>query len=322
MLIKNKRNWEISENNVSPKEVWLNRRNFLKTANILSFGFFFKNFYNVSVANSKQIDGFPAWKNNIYNLLDEQTKKEIATTFNNYYEFGSSKNIWREAQKLNIDPWKVTIDGLVESEINIDAYDLIKLIGPQEERIYRFRCVEAWSMVLPWTGVPMKNFVELAKPNSSAKYIKMQTFLDKEVAAGQTQSWYPWPYIEGITIEEATNELAFIATGLYGEKLQNQNGAPLRLMLPWKYGFKNIKAIVRFTFTDKKPVGMWEQLSPEEYGFWANVNPNVDHPRWKQSKEKIAGTKEEKDTLMFNGYEKEVSYIYNKYEHYGKNLYK
>ena len=167
-------------------------------------------------------------------------------------------------------------------------------------------------MAVPWSGVPLANLLKVAKPTAGAKYIRMETFLDPKVAPGQKQAWYPWPYVEGLTIEEAQNELAFLATGIYGKPLPNQNGAPIRLVTPWKYGFKGIKSIRRFTFTDQRPVSFWEQLAGNEYGFWANVNPNVPHPRWSQATERMLGSDNRVPTLLFNGYRDEVEYLYAK----------
>jgi sulfoxide reductase catalytic subunit YedY len=172
------------------------------------------------------------------------------------------------------------------------------------------RCVEAWSMTIPWSGFPMAKLVELAKPLSSAKYVRMETFLDKAVAPGQRQSWYPWPYVEGLTMAEATNELTLLVTGTYGKPAPKQHGAPIRLAVPWKYGFKSIKSIVRFSFTDQRPKGYWEELQSSEYGFWANVNPAVSHPRWSQADEEILGTGERKPTVLFNGYGEYVAHLY------------
>ena len=204
----------------------------------------------------------------------------------------------------------VTIDGMVDTEMRLDAAELVAKMGGQEERLYRHRCVEAWAMAVPWTGIQMSKLVELAQPTSGAKYIRMETFHDPDIALGQRQSWYPWPYVEGVSIEEAMNELAFIGTGLYGKGLEKQNGAPLRCVLPWKYGFKGIKSIVKFTFTDERPVSFWEQLNPKEYGFWANVNPEIDHPRWSQATERMLGSNDRVPTLLYNGYEEQVSYLY------------
>jgi sulfoxide reductase catalytic subunit YedY len=241
------------------------------------------------------------------------TDQKYATTYNNYYEFGSSKNIWRSAQKLSTDPWKITIDGLVEKETEIDFRDLLEKLGQIEERIYRFRCVEAWAMTLPWSGFQFSKLIDFVKPLNNAKFVKFETFLDKNIARGQKQNWYPWPYTEGLTIEEANNPLSFIATGIYGKELPKQNGAPLRIVLPWKYGFKSIKSIKRISFTDKQPLSFWEQLQPLEYGFYANVNPKYNHPRWSQETEKLIGEEVKVvPTKIFNGYGSYVENLYPK----------
>jgi len=237
------------------------------------------------------------------------TAEKFATTYNNFYEFGSHKRISDAAQRLPIRPWQVRIEGMVEKPFTIDIDDLLKRM-PLEERLYRHRCVEAWSMAVPWSGFPMKALVDFAKPLSSTKYLQMETFHDPAVAPGQRQSWYPWPYVEGLTIAEATNELAFLVTGIYGKPLPRQNGAPLRLAVPWKYGFKSIKSIVRFVFTDKRPKSFWEGLNSSEYGFWANVNPNVPHPRWSQATERVLGTDERVPTRIYNGYGEFVADLY------------
>jgi sulfoxide reductase catalytic subunit YedY len=244
-----------------------------------------------------------------YRLDREISPAELATTYNNYYEFGSSKTIWKNAQALPIRPWMVTIDGLVEKPIEIGVDDLLAKM-PLEERLYRHRCVEAWSMAVPWSGFPLKALVELAKPLASAKYLRMVSFNDPEVASGQKAPWYPWPYVEGLTMAEATNELAFMATGVYGKPMPKQNGAPLRLAAPWKYGFKSTKGIVRFEFSETRPVSFWEEIQASEYGFWANVNPEVPHPRWSQASERVLGSGERVPTLLYNGYGEFVADLY------------
>ena len=198
---------------------------------------------------------------------------------------------------------------MVEQPIEIGFDDLIKQM-PLEERLYRHRCVEAWGMAIPWSGFPLARLVEFAKPLSSARYLVMHTFLDSSVASGQRQTWYPWPYTEGLTMAEATNELAFLATGAYGKPMPKQHGAPLRLAVPWKYGFKSIKSINRFTFSDERPKSFWEALAASEYGFWANVNPAVPHPRWSQATEEDIATKERRPTLLYNGYGEYVAHLY------------
>jgi sulfoxide reductase catalytic subunit YedY len=254
-------------------------------------------------------DLYPAKRNEKYALDRPITDEKINAHYNNFYELNSTKEVADQAQKLNIRPWTVKIDGMVEKPMDVGIDDLIRKLT-LEERTYRHRCVEAWSMAIAWTGFPFSKLVDFAKPLGSAKYIEMQTFNDPKVAPGLRQTWYPWPYIEGVTMAEATNDLAFLATGAYGHSLAKQHGAPLRLALPWKYGFKSIKSIVRFTFTDKRPKGMWEKLQSSEYGFWANVNPDVPHPRWSQASEEVIGTGEWRPTLIFNGYGDYVAGIY------------
>jgi sulfoxide reductase catalytic subunit YedY len=252
---------------------------------------------------------YPVERNPRYQVDREITPAGLVTTYNNYYEFGSSKTIWEKAQALPIRPWTVRIDGMVEKPVEIGFEDLLAKM-PLEERVYRLRCVEAWSIVIPWSGFPLKALVDFARPLSSAKYLKMVTFQNPEVASGQRASWYPWPYVEGLTIAEATNELAFITTGLYGKPVPKQNGAPLRLAVPWKYGFKSVKAIVHFEFTDQQPFNFWQEIAGNEYGFWANVNPEVPHPRWSQATERVIGTDERIPTRLYNGYAEYVAGLY------------
>ncbi len=238
------------------------------------------------------------------------TDEAINTTYNNFYEFGSHKRIASAAEALETDGWTVKIDGLVEREKTLGIEDILASM-PLEERVIRHRCVEAWSMVVPWTGFPLSKLLETAAPLSSAKYVRFETFLDPEIARGQRQHWYPWPYVEGVTIEEAANELSFMVVGAYGKVLHKPFGAPIRLHLPWKYGFKSIKSITRVTLTDERPVSFWEELQSKEYGFWANVNPDVAHPRWSQATERVLGTDERVPTELFNGYGEEVAHLYD-----------
>ncbi len=237
------------------------------------------------------------------------TPLEINGTYNNFYEFGSHKRIHEAAKALDTQPWNLTIDGLVEKPFEIGLEDLLARVD-LEERIYRHRCVEAWSMVAPWIGFPLHRLVAMAKPLSGAKYVRFETFLDTKVARGQRQHWYPWPYVEGLTMDEAAHDLAFLVVGAYGKVLPHQFGAPMRLHLPWKYGFKSIKSVVRVSFVEERPVSFWEELASNEYGFWANVNPEVDHPRWSQATEEVIGTDERIPTVKFNGYGEEVAHLY------------
>jgi sulfoxide reductase catalytic subunit YedY len=312
MLTKTRSSWAISEIDVTPEEVYLNRRAWLRAAGFLGLGLATTiNGVGVLASTAEAaVVGYPAKRNMAYRLDRDITPEEDATTYTNFYEFGSTKNIYHRAQKLITDPWVVTIDGLVETEITIDAEDLISRIGGLQERVYRHRCVEAWAMAVPWTGIPLAGLVGFARPRAEARYLRMETFLRPDIAPGQRQDWYPWPYVEGLTLAEATNELAFLATGIYGKPMPAQNGAPIRLVIPWKYGFKSIKSIVRFTFTSEQPVSFWEQLNKREYGFWANVNPNVPHPRWSQKTERLLGSNQNVPTQIYNGYEAEVASLY------------
>ncbi len=313
MLTRSKPAWELPESAATPESVFLNRRELGKAmaaGTILAAGSPLLGFVGPAYAADDPSAGlYPAKRNDNYKLDRDITPEKIVTTYNNFYEFGSHKNIWQAAQKLPIRPWTVTFDGMVEKEKTVDIDTLLKAM-PLEERLYRHRCVEAWAIAVPWTGFPMKALLDFAKPASGAKYVVMQTFEDKQIAPGQRQFWYPWPYLEGLTIEEAANELTLIGTGAYGKPMPKQNGAPLRLIAPWKYGFKQIKSIVRFTFTDKRPKSFWEDIQGAEYGFWANVNPEVDHPRWSQATEKLLGTGDRVPTLLYNGYAEQVAGLY------------
>lgn len=306
MLIRRRPEWEIAEAAATPESAYLNRRALLAGmgagVGLLAGG-------RASLAAADAAARYPAPRNPAYQIDRPLTAEAEATTYNNFYEFGMTKNIWRAAQALPLRPWKVTIDGMVEKPIELD-FDQLLAQMPLEERLYRFRCVEAWAMTVPWTGFPLKALVDMARPLSSAKYLEMQTFQNPAAAPAQKQYWYPWPYTEGLTVAEAVNELAFIATGIYGKPLPAQNGAPLRLVTPWKYGFKSVKSIVRFRFTDRRPVGYWEKLQASEYGFWANVNPAVSHPRWSQAHERLLGGDERVPTQLYNGYAAQVAGLY------------
>ena len=306
MYLKKKNSWEISESSVTDESYFRNRRSLFSS--IGKSALMFSLYPSFSLASYQITNKL----NEKYFLPLPYTSEKLATTYTNFYEFGSSKNIWRRASKLKVDNWSIKIGGLVQKKKTFDIDKLKKLIG-LEERIYRFRCVEGWAMVVPWLGFPVNKILEIVDPDKDANYVRFETFYDPKIAPGQKQSWYPWPYVEGITVEEAKNDLAFFATGMYGKDIPNQNGAPLRLVLPWKYGFKSIKSIVKITFTKEKPIGLWEKLAPKEYGFWANVNPNVPHPRWSQSKEQLLGTNEFQKTQIYNGYEENVSYLYSNF---------
>ncbi len=314
MLIRVRRGWELPESAATPEAVYLNRRRFMTGAVALGAAACVPAALDPAAAFAQATDDptadlYPVERNPRFRLDREITPESIATTYNNFYEFGSHKEIWRAAQALPIRPWTVRFDGLVEQQREVDIDTLIRAM-PLEERVYRLRCVEAWAMAVPWSGFPMARLIEYARPLGSARYVQMRTFQDSSVASGQRQFWYPWPYTEGLTMAEATNELAFMVTGLYGRPVPRQNGAPLRLAVPWKYGFKSIKSIVQFTFTDQRPVSFWEDLASREYGFWANVNPAVPHPRWSQATERMIGTNERIPTQIFNGYGEFVAHLY------------
>ncbi|MBI3436205.1 MAG: protein-methionine-sulfoxide reductase catalytic subunit MsrP [Proteobacteria bacterium] len=311
MNVIHRRGWELPESAATPERFFFDRRAFLAASGAvaLSLSPTIARAQRAADAPDPSIDLYPAKRNGKYTLDRPITDEEKNLTYNNFYEFGSSKAVAKPAQALKIRPWTIKIDGMVEKEQEIGIDDLMRKVGI-EERLYRHRCVEAWSMTVPWSGFPLAKLVELAKPLASAKYLQMETFLDKSVASGQRQSWYPWPYREGLTMAEATNELAFMVTGAYGKPVAKQMGAPLRLAVPWKYGFKSIKSITHFTFTDKQPKSFWESLQAAEYGFWANVNPEVSHPRWSQASEEVLGTGQRRPTLLFNGYGEYVADLY------------
>jgi sulfoxide reductase catalytic subunit YedY len=313
MNVIRRRGWEIPDRFATPEHLAFSRRTVLTgAASTLALAPYAANAQRLTdVANlpDPSADLYPAKRNEKYALDRPITDEKVNGSYNNFYEFGTSKNVTTAAQALTIRPWTVKIDGMVEKPMEVGIDDLIRKLT-LEERTYRHRCVEAWGMAIAWTGFPFAKLVEFARPLGSAQYVRMETFLDKKMAPGQRQPWYPWPYVEGVTMAEATNELAFLVTGAYGHPLARQHGAPLRLALPWKYGFKSIKSIVSFNFTDKRPRGMWEALQPSEYGFWANVNPQVPHPRWSQASEEIIGTGERRPTLLFNGYGEYVADLY------------
>ena len=308
MLSKAKRSWEIGEALATPEAAYLDRRRLLAGLGSGMIAAGIAGGASAHHAGDPNAD-YPAKRNGAYTLDRPVTDEKFSGDYNNYYEFGTSKSITAAAEKLKTDPWTVKIDGLVEKPIQLDVDDLVHQAG-LEERLYRHRCVEAWSMAVPWTGFPLAKLVALAKPKAEAKYVVMKTFMDRTVAPGQKQFWYPWPYTDGLTMEEARHDLAFMVTGVYGKPLPNQFGAPLRLAVPWKYGFKSVKAINQITFTTERPKTFWEGLQAAEYGFWANVNPQVPHPRWSQAEERVLGTNDRVPTLLFNGYEAEVAGLY------------
>jgi len=315
MLIKVKRGWEMRESEATPEAVFLNRRALVKAMGMGTILAATGLPLGVATAADKDAPDpsaalYPVKRNEKYTVERPITDAKYSTNYNNFYEYGEDKDIADAAQQLKVRPWTISIDGMVEKPMTIDIDDLLRQM-PLEERVYRHRCVEAWSIVVPWSGFPLKALVDLAKPLSSATYLVMTSFKDPSMAPGQKVFWYPWPYTEGLTMAEATNDVAFMVTGMYGKPVPKQDGAPLRLATPWKYGFKSGKSIVKFNFTDKRPVTFWEKLMPQEYGFWANVNPDVPHPRWSQATERVLGTNDRVPTKIWNGYGEFVASIYD-----------
>ena len=295
---------KILNSEITPYSAYINRRKFIKSLSTFS----------IISTLSMQAKAFHNKDSLKYNyLLDEGDKLntyEEITTYNNFYEFGMGKSDpLNNSSLFNPKPWKIKIEGLVEKPFEIYLEDLLTKITIQD-RIYRLRCVEAWSMVIPWQGFPLSDLIKIAAPLSNAKYIQFVTVFRPEEMPGQKSRILPWPYIEGLRMDEALHPLTILSTGLYGHDLLNQNGAPLRLVVPWKYGFKSIKSIEAIRFVAKEPQTTWSLVSPNEYGFYSNVNNQVDHQRWSQSSERRIGEFMRRPTLMFNGYEEEVSYLY------------
>jgi sulfoxide reductase catalytic subunit YedY len=311
---------DIKASEITPKEVYFSRRRFLsRTA---SGGLAVALTATVPALADAVERGQPARLQPLVksplSTEETQTPYDDVTQYNNFYEFGTDKaDPARNAGNFKVRPWAVAVTGECEQPGTVDVDDLIRLY-PLEERIYRLRCVEAWSMVIPWVGIPLDAVLKRFQPTSKAKYVAFETLYDPEQMPGQRRAVLDWPYVEGLRIDEATHPLTILAAGLYGELLPNQNGAPLRLVVPWKYGFKSIKSIVRIHFSEHQPDTSWNKATPDEYGFYANVNPNVDHPRWSQERERrlggvsaaLAFLVPKQDTLMFNGYGEQVASLY------------
>ncbi|MAU41179.1 MAG: protein-methionine-sulfoxide reductase catalytic subunit MsrP [Kordiimonas sp.] len=312
MLINRNRPWHLSENAVTPEELYLNRRDFMKAGaalGMMSFLPFPAVAQDAAIKPETSLTYDPA--PNIYSTREQHTRYEAATTYTNFYEFGTDKGDAAEkAQKLRTTPWTIEVDGDVVRPGRYDIDDLIDRTQ-LEERIYRLRCVEAWSMVIPWIGIPLAAVIDRVVPTTKAKYIRFETLYDPQQMPGQRSSVLDWPYVEGLRMDEARHPLALLAVGMYGKELRPQNGAPVRLVVPWKYGFKSIKSIVRISFTRRRPLNSWQKSAPREYGFYANVNPEVDHPRWSQAKERRIGEFFRRPTLMFNGYGEDVASLYS-----------
>ena len=292
----------IPSSEITPREVFLSRRDVLKAAGFTGLAALLAACAPQLVSSSAaEPANAPA---------DVPNSLEDITHYNNYYEFTTDKvGVATLSKDFKSRPWTVEVGGLVNNPKTYDVDELIKKFQP-EERVYRLRCVEAWSMVIPWTGFPLAKLLAEVEPTSDAKYVRFEAVYDPQQMPGQKNRLFPWPYLEGLRLDEAMNDLAILATGLYGDLLPNQNGAPIRLVTPWKYGFKSIKGIVKIELTSEEPSTLWSNASPNEYGFYANVNPNVSHPRWSQASERRIGELTRRPTLMFNGYADQVAYLY------------
>jgi sulfoxide reductase catalytic subunit YedY len=311
MHIHKPRSWELPDSAVTPEADYLRRRDFLRTVGLgLAATAILPAFARAATA------GFPDSLNPVFKLNGVKlTPYDLVTSYNNFYEWELSKEEPKELANKGwkTEPWTIEIGGLCAKPGKYDVNDLVKIMGGIEQRNYRHRCVEAWSMVVPWDGFPLAKLIALAEPKSEAKYVQFTTFFDPAVCPGQRSKDFPWPYTEGLTLAEANHELAFLATGIYGKPLLNQNGAPIRLVVPWKYGFKGAKSLAKIDFVADQPKTLWNEVAPYEYGFYANVNPEVDHPRWSQKTERVIGGgffSGKQPTLKFNGYEKEVAALY------------
>ena len=305
MLIKIKKASDVRSSEITPKALYMSRRHFLGTA--AAGAALAPLLASTPAAANVKLEGVVKGP---FSTDEEQTPLDDVTSYNNFYEFGSGKSDpIRNSRFFKTKPWSVAVEGEVEKP---GAYNFEDLVKPHklEERVYRLRCVEAWSMVVPWVGIPLADMIKRFEPTSKAKYVAFQTLHDEKRMPGQNYPVLDWPYVEGLRMDEAMNPLALMVVGLYGEVLPNQNGAPLRLMAPWKYGFKSIKSIVAMRFVEKEPPTSWNKAAPREYGFYANVNPTVSHPRWSQARERRIGDFLKRDTLMFNGYGEEVAGLY------------
>lgn len=310
----------IPSSEITPEDVYLNRRKFMKAAGLAGAAALLAactpaNTSSNAAGSSAGAETQAEQDNPAGGLKDERgdpaNSFEEISNYNNYYEFTTDKQgVASLAKDFATTPWEIQVGGLVNKPTTFAIEDLAKKF-PSEERIYRLRCVEAWSMVIPWMGFPLASLLKEVEPTGDAKYVAFQTLLDPERMPGQRYSGYPWPYTEGLRLDEAMNDLALMVTGLYGKELVPQNGGPLRLAVPWKYGFKSIKAIVKIDLVADMPPTLWNTLAPQEYGFYANVNPEVDHPRWSQASERRIGEGGRRETLMFNGYADQVAGLYS-----------
>ena len=300
----------VKPSEITPYSLYLSRRDFLKAAGIVT-GSALLAACTPGAEGTDQPDApaVPA-SNKMDELGDPANSFEDITNYNNFYEFSTDKEAVNPlSQEFKTSPWTVEVYGLVNNPKIYGIEDLLSRF-PQEERIYRLRCVEAWSMVIPWTGFPLASLLKEVEPTSDAKYVRFETVYRPEEMPGQKSPFYPWPYQEGLRLDEAMNELTILATGLYGQPMPNPNGAPIRLIVPWKYGFKSIKSIVKIELTAEQPSTLWNTIAPNEYGFYSNVNPDRSHPRWSQASERRIGELGRRPTLRFNGYAEQVAHLY------------
>jgi sulfoxide reductase catalytic subunit YedY len=304
---------KIQSSQITPEDQYYSRREFLKSAGILSASAMLLaacgSQTTTQTAARTVLPTSTVPESTPTDLVEPLTSLEAVTNFNNYYEFTIDKGrVAHLAKDFRTSPWEIQVGGMVNNPKTYDLDDLQKFA--LQERIYRLRCVEGWSMVIPWMGFPLSEILREVEPNSGAKYVRFETLHDLDQYPGQKNRGYQWPYVEGLRIDEAMHDLSLLATGLYGSPMPAQNGAPVRLVVPWKYGFKSIKAIVKIDLVDEMPTSLWMAAAPHEYGFYANVNPEVDHPRWSQSSERRIGDSSRQRTLMFNGYEEDVAHLY------------
>ena len=301
---------KIPSSEITPEHIYNDRRNFIKNLGLILSSTALSTFTNTGFAALNTLPSFIQSKDHGKEKL---TSFKDITSYNNYYEFGTSKSDPQDhAHLLKIDPWSISIEGSVAKPLKLDIDELIKLI-PIEERIYRLRCVEGWSMVIPWIGIPLNSLLKKVTPTGNAKYIEFVSLKRPSEMIGQKDDMLDWPYTEGLRLDEAMHPLTILAVGLYGKVLPKQNGAPIRLVVPWKYGFKSIKAITKIRLVEKMPISTWMKANPKEYGFYSNVNPEVDHPRWTQATERRIGESllsPRLKTQMFNGYKEEVAHLY------------
>jgi methionine sulfoxide reductase catalytic subunit len=309
MFIKTPADIRYSE--VTPKQLYLRRREFIQTAAAgVIGGAAALSPLAIERLSAQTRTKLPNVRKSSFSTSETVNSYEDVTGYNNFYEFGTDKaDPKANSQRFNPRPWTIKVEGLVKTPTTLDIDALVKPHA-LEERIYRMRCVEGWSMVIPWVGFPLGDVIKRLEPQPSAKFIEFTTLYDVSRMPGQRYQVLQWPYVEGLRLDEAMHPLTILVTGVYGEVLPNQNGAPVRLVVPWKYGFKGIKSIVRIRFTDKQPRGSWEVAQAREYGFYANVNPNVDHPRWSQATERRLGEFRRRKTEMFNGYGEQVASLY------------